>query len=415
MRFALFTLIALSVPVGAQSITPASTSDVVLEATRLFAAPNAITVNGATVTSDAVTQECTSGTLPEAMQFGLARGFEGVGGVVLTTGWVENFDQESPPIPMAVDPTGCIDDVGFIGSAPSVGGCDGPNPTLSALVSNLLGAPVPTEDAVSWSIDLTASVDTTLDLSYTLATFEDPNSLVFYDAFGITLDGQLLAGGTTNGAIPPGTDPWSLSPSDAGPFEFNSLPTDTFFQVPAYSTGIRTLEVFVPAGQHTIEFLVADSGDNVIEPTCNASSDNFVDTALFVGLHTYGTGNPGAVSPGMEIARFGHPVPGGGVFGGDLGLELTGAPFNSVSLLLQAPTSGSPVTIPLFAPLEIVIGLTPYQVIWTQATTNMGTARFPTNGGFAPPASLVGTTFYFQWWSVTQASFFCSKGMAIHF
>lgn len=411
--FVLTTVVGLASTLTAQEITPGTTADLLGEANNLFAATNLVTVNSATIVADAVTNECFGGGTPEEVQFGVARGFLGANGFVIANAWVDNQDESVPPSPMVDDPFGCANFEGTVGGIPQATLCDGTDALLTSTLLDVGGGPVTTEDGVVYTIDFDVAVDTTIDISYNFMTFENPTDTAFYDSWGVFLDGVLIAGGTTNGVPPAGTDAWSLSPSPSVPSEFNSQPVNGFFITPAQTTGLRTIEAAVTMGNHTLSFHVADGGNGIAEPSCNASADNVVDSALFVGLETYQSGNVGAVTPGRDIGRSGHTVVTGGPFGDDLQVTLGGAPAGTVLVLAQSPVAVPGFTIPLLAPNEILIGLSPLQILTTQVASGSGTDVYPP----VPPSIPTNVTgrFHYQWWILNAGSFENTKGLAMTF
>ena len=413
-RTALLLAIAgLSATTAAQEVTAGTTADVTIEANNLFPVANVITNVNATFTAGKVTTIC--GGIAEEIQFGTAKGFLGANGFVISNAWVENQDEEGGA-PMGDDPTLCANFEGTVGQLPAAGSCSGTSATLAGAVTDVGGAPVNTEDAAIFSVTFDAPANTVLDVSYNLMTYELPSDPAFYDSWGIFLDGNLVAGGTTNGTPPAGTDPWSLSPSGAAPSEYNSMPVNGFYIVPANNTGLRTVELDLgpAAGTHTLEFHVADGQDTAADATCGSANDNVVDTSLFVGLHTYQSGNPGGTTAGLQIGRTGHPTVTGGPFGDDLQITLDGASAGQILLLGQSIGSGPAVTIPLLAPNEILISLVPLTILTTQVASGTGSDVYPPVPP-AIPATVAGSTFHYQWWAIGGGNFDNSEGMRLRF
>lgn len=397
---------------AAQSVTAGSTADVASEATALFADANAITNVSASFAAGKVSGVC--GGIPEEIQFGVARGFRGANGFILSNAWVENQDMEG--LSMGTDPSGCANGEGTVGAVPLGGVCSGTDAMLNTSLTDINGAPVNTEDAAIMTIAFDAPAGTILDLSYNLMTYEAPTDAFFYDTFAIFLDGALMAGGTTNGTPPPGTDPWVLAPSSISPSEYNSLTTNIFFVVPAHETGLRTMELDLgpSAASHTLEFHIADGNSQAVDVSCSASSDNVVDSSLFVGLHTYQTGNPGGTTPTLEIGRLGHPAITGGAFGDDLQITLAGAPPGALLVYTQSLATGPAATLPLLAPNEILIGLMPLALVATQTASGSNVDVFPAVPPTIPP-QVAGRSLALQWWAVTPSEIQNSKAMNLRF
>ena len=160
----LVALAGLSATTAAQEITAGTAADVVLESNAMFAAANLITNVNATFTGGKVTTVC--GGNAEEIQFGTARGFLGANGFVISNAWVENQDEEGG-IAFDLDPSGCANGEGTVGSLPAVGSCSGTSAALTAAVTNPAGAPVNTEDAAIMSITFDAPANTMLCLLYT--------------------------------------------------------------------------------------------------------------------------------------------------------------------------------------------------------------------------------------------------------
>lgn len=413
MKLPALCLLLVSALPHAQSIRPGTSGDLMAEANALFAAPHAVTVTGATLTAGGVTSGCTSAA-PEEVQFGIARGFRGVNGFVLSTGWTENGDEENPPTSMTGDPTGCALGTGLVGlPTPACGSVD---PTIT----DSLSSEPPTRDAVSYEVQFDIPLHTMYELSYEFVTYENPSAAGFFDAFAITLDGDLLVGGTSNGGPESGTDPWVLAPSQASPSEFNSQPVNGFFFTPAHSTGMRTVPVQLTAGSHVLSFHVADSGGVVATPSCDEAVDQLVDSHLFVGLHVFQSGAGRALgstgighTPGVRIGRVGHPAPTGGAFPDDLQITIDGVPPGSFLFLCQSGEDSPGVTLPALAPLRFVVALSPFTLLSAQVAGASGSEVWPPIPASVPP-TIVGD-YHYQWWGLSGNGFFNSNGMKLVF
>jgi hypothetical protein len=320
-------------------------------------------------------------------QMGLARGYaEAVNGIVLANDEVEDIDDDGPPIP------------------PIAGGLPPlfPDPLLAGVLGAdfVLPAPLLTDDAAILLVPITNASAGPIEviLSFTFVTFEFPGDPVFADAFGIFLDGILVAGGLSNLGPDPFGAPWALAPSAAVPSEFSAafpLPA----VVPAFTTGRVRVPLVIAPGIHFLDLHVADGS---LGPP-----DDVVSSALFFGVEAYhsltlpATGVVPAGGP-QTIDFVGHPAAfGPPTFYADLAVTLTGAPPLSPAILLLG-TGSAALPLPLVAPASAFVAFPPPVVLGLGLTDPAGGAAFPIPGPI-PPA-VVGAAVYFQWWVLDLAA-----------
>ncbi|MCI0588996.1 MAG: hypothetical protein L0323_19410 [Planctomycetes bacterium] len=368
---------------------------------------------------------------PLATQFSVARGFAGANGFVISNAYVEDFDDDGTP---AGSPNGCANLVGQIGST-QFGVCTGLDTPLSLALQQGYGyfLPIPTSNAAVFEVAFTASQPTSLDVSYTFATFESPADTFFFDSFGIFLDGTLVAGGVTRNASAgsyggpiPGTDPWTLTPSPGLPApEFNRPPMPALYYFPAHTTGLRTLPLPLSAGSHTLVFHVAD-GDELgagclVGGTTLFGADPFIPSVLFFGLSTFDSGLP--ASPGVcgtaSITRLGHPAetvgPHGPTGAGfqDFQVRETGATPGTAAFVL---IGGAPASIPVSGACNLFVSpVGPYFLAFPAGIV-------PANGALdwpptppAIPAGTAGANVYVQFWNLLPSGALeNTKGMRVN-
>lgn len=403
MRFHVHLLALALLPTSAfaQWVIPPGLNGAFQEAVDLVSGPSGLAIVNTDFGAEAVVLGCLL-TQPEDVQFGQARGYEAVNGFVISNGFAPNVTETLPASPMVDSPTGCANLNGAVGGPPN---CIGMDPTLASATGVSF-----TDDSASYSIEVSAMADTTCRISYNFVTFEDPTDTDFFDVFAVLVDGVVVAGGTSNGGPLAGTDPWTLSPSGSAPFEFHSMPPAAFWASPAWQTGRRALDLALPAGPHTINFRIADSGVADAGGACGESLDQVVTSSLFGGLETYASPRTGADS-GIEIARVGHPAPTGGIHPDDFQVTATNVPSSGVLFLYMSRGVGPGITIPLFSPLEILFDLTlgPPVLVGTVPLTGASTAVYPPTPA-SLPAGLSGQ-FHFQWWGASGGNFVCSDGM----
>lgn len=343
----------------------------------------------------------------EVVHFGMASGFAARNGFVISNGYVEDIDRDGPAQGFG---NGCVTPEGDV--FPPGSNCVSYDLTLSALLGG-----VATEDTVRMEIDLLASSPMPITLSYNFLTFENPIDPSFFDVFAITLDGQLLAGGSSNAGPMPGTDPWSLAPSSTSPYEYLTVAPSGSHNVPGRETGRRNVEFVIPAGAHTLTFYVADSGPPTL---CGLGACPQVHSALFFGLHTFqstSSNGVGSAVPGLapRIDSVGHPTASlgqGGYFPADFGVTLAGAEPNSQAFFLQGNGILPGITVPVIAPRELLVG--PILVIEPVTVRPNGTAVFPET----PPvldATVYGLTIHFQWFGFDSGGVWNTPGLRVPF
>lgn len=397
-------LLALAPALGAQGtndVYSGTLLDYADEVLKLFANPDGtIVLTGYNLITPGIVVNCPGQTALN-QQIGLTRGFDGVNGLVISNGYVEDIEDDNVGFG---SPTGCIAGSGSIG----LPFCTAVDPSLA-----FLG---PTEDACVLILNFLVTVPTEIDFAYEFVTHEDVLDPAFFDVFGIFLNGTMLAGGSSNNGPAPGTDPWVLAPSSQNPHEFNSLPGTSLAVTPAFRTGRRVLTVPLDVGSYSLQYHIADSGPFQFCGT--GSSDSTVLSSLFFGLHTWRGDDAAGVTPGLDIDYLGHPGlddSNGGTFPADFQVTLAGAPPGSTAFLLRGPLVQSPpALIPLYAPLEILVGPTLFFES-TEAVDPLGRAIYPNPPGPIPP-TVVGTPTHFQWFGLDLAGqYFATKGLRVKF
>ncbi|MEX1025654.1 MAG: hypothetical protein WD226_11325 [Planctomycetota bacterium] len=397
---ALFVLAPSGVAQVSGDVFPGTVLDTANEAVRLFANADAtLSLTGFQLFAYGVTLNC--GESPLNQQIGLARGFDGANGLILSNGYVEDVDDDNVALG---SPTGCIQANGATG----VPFCVAVDPLLASLG--------PTEDAAVLILRFAASVPTQIDVAYEFVTHEDPADPAFYDVFGIFFDNVMVAGGSSNGGPAIGTDPWVLAPSSTLPHEFQSFPGSSLALVPAARTGRRVVTLDVPVGNHKLEFHVADSGPFQFCGT--GTSDSTVVSSLLFGLHTWRGDDAAGVTPTALIDIAGHAAPddtNGGAFPADFQVTLEGAPIGATAFLLRGQAVQSPpALLPSLVPLEILVGPSPVFEA-TLLVDALGMAAYP-NPPVPLPAALIGTSRYFQWFGLApDGTYFATKGVRARF
>lgn len=378
-----------------------------------------LTITGVTMTGGSTATSCPFLALDD-VQFGASDGFSAINGIALSNAFLEDLDDDGA----ATGSPGCAGLDGSIGLAGT--NCTGVDTPLSnALTAAFsLAAPMPSDDAAVLTVNFDNTSGATVDfcLNYSFTTFESPADVSFFDSFGIFLDGALVAGGTTNLGSAPGTDPWVLTPGAPG--EYQSIPATAFHVVPAHETGIRTLNLSVAPGTHVLEFHVADGGPNggCVGPGGTPGCCNIVPSVLNVGPGQYHSGNaagysgplPGEVDP-PTISRVGHPAP-TGAFPADFQVTLSNGGSSNPVFFVQG-NSDLALSIPLIAPLELVVGPPALMILAPGSTDALGNAAFPSSPPTISP-SITGLTLYFQWFGIDLSgtpAFFNTYGLKVVF
>lgn len=380
----------------------ATVPELLTEVQSLFGNPDGtLLLSGYNIFAEGITANC-PGELPINQQIGLSRGFAGVNGFVISNGFLEDVDGDGASFG---SPTGCISPSGSMGF-----------PFCTA-VDPLLASIGPTEDAIAFRLTVRTLAPMELDLAYEFVTHEDPTDPAFFDAFGLFLNGQMLAGGASNSGPVTGTDSWTLFPSTAGPFEFQEFPGVPRAVVPAFRTGRRIVTVSLPVGTHQLDWHVADSGPPQFCGT--GASDSSVISSLFFGLHTWRANDAASYTPGIEIDWQGHPAPdiaNGGAFPPDFQVTLAGAPPNTFASLVRGPVILRPgALLPAVAPLQILVG--PNLLIDTTEVVDVsGRATFP-NPPIPIPAALRGRPLHFQWFGLDPVTneYYATKAVRAKF